>query len=173
MLDAGDLVVTLLRAQFTNISLKFLSTSLSRLNGFQQPKALNTKMSQANVSCLPGKTHQQFNGVDDFSSQDAPNKDGSLLGTYNGHSDQFQLRKRVQGMLSDVLGVRVAEMLPGSAFEELSVDSLMLTEVLSEVRKRIEVAISLQSFKNFTHIQSSCHGLQHQCQSRNPSQTIP
>ncbi|KAL8724681.1 MAG: hypothetical protein Q9166_007815 [cf. Caloplaca sp. 2 TL-2023] len=148
--ESGDLVLTLLGAKFISLPLKSLSRTLSKLNGVEKLDSLQDKDQQ------PDDT-QTLVGQNDLDSDDTSE---TLSDTDDVGADQDHVLEKVQGMLSEVLEVPIDDVQPDSALGDLGVDSLMSTEVVSEVKSRFAVVISNTEFQDLTDIQSLCTRIQ-------------
>ncbi|KAI0154156.1 beta-ketoacyl synthase [Xylariaceae sp. FL1272] len=67
--------------------------------------------------------------------------------------------KSVQELLSEVMEIPTADVLPTSTFDELGVDSLMVTEVIAETNKRFSVSLTAAEFDALNDVQSLCNQL--------------
>ncbi|KAI1128807.1 hypothetical protein F5Y10DRAFT_291694 [Nemania abortiva] len=77
----------------------------------------------------------------------------------NGLSSSFT---RIQEFFGDLLGIPAEEIAADTSLQDLGIDSLMMTEVLSEIKKRFGVTILTEEFQEFqnvlaiaTHLQAS------------------
>jgi acyl carrier protein len=61
---------------------------------------------------------------------------------------------QVQKMLGDVLEIPVSDITPETALSDLGVDSLLVTEVLSEIKKRFHVSLSVKRFQDLGDVHS-------------------
>ncbi|KAI1389672.1 uncharacterized protein F4822DRAFT_428014 [Hypoxylon trugodes] len=66
----------------------------------------------------------------------------------------------VREMFSSIMEIPIEEILPTSDLAELGVDSLLSTEILSEVEKRFSVSVSQDQFMDCTDILSLCRFIQ-------------
>ena len=167
--DSGELVLTLVGVQFTAIALKSLSKNLSKANGIQRPNTPITKIRPTEVNSVSSEIQDKVGVTNTSSHQDAPNENAIIANTDESQQNQVQLLKLVQNMLSDVLEIPLDEIQPGSALEDLGVDSLMMTEVSSEIKKRFDVTISAEDFQDLTDLQSLCHYIRPSASIQGPS----
>ncbi|KAI8629900.1 beta-ketoacyl synthase [Xylariaceae sp. FL1651] len=70
---------------------------------------------------------------------------------------QSSILGKVQQMLAEVMEIPPNEILPASTFDELGVDSLMVTEVIAETNKRFNTTIRAAEFQMLTDVRSLCH----------------
>ena len=155
--DSGNLVLTLMGAVFTSVPLKSLSKILSKLNGFQQLNPVSPGTGQTEMA---GQRYTQPDGLKASRRQNASDGDSIVPNGGEAQGDQTRLMERVQDMLGEVMEIPTSEIQPGSALSDLGVDSLMITEVLSEIKQRFNVAISVAEFQAMTDLQSLCHRIQ-------------
>ena len=156
----GDLVLTLMGAQFTSISFKSLEKRLSRLNGIHESEdldmdAIGSGTSSKQLETFDQREHRQMsNGHDD------PSKDEVVSSGIKDKGHRGQLLKEVQDLFKEVLELSTSDIHLDSPLADLGVDSLMITEVLSEIKTRFRVTISPADFQELTDIQSLLHRLQ-------------
>lgn len=63
---------------------------------------------------------------------------------------------RVQEMLAEVMEIPLSEVLPTSTFDDIGIDSLMVTEVIAETNKRFNTAIRTTEFNQLPDVRSLC-----------------
>ncbi|KAL4812411.1 hypothetical protein BDW67DRAFT_188682 [Aspergillus spinulosporus] len=115
----GALAVCILPATFTSVSIQSLRRTLSRLSNHS---VRPTEAEQVPINVAAETTALPSAPVARVSS-----------------CDNLQA---VQAMLSELLGISVDELPATAALGDIGVDSLMSTEVLTEINKRFGVAIS-------------------------------
>jgi malonyl CoA-acyl carrier protein transacylase/acyl carrier protein/SAM-dependent methyltransferase len=150
---SGDVVLAMLNAEFTRVSMASLYRALSKLNG--------------NSGSLPTPP-PEAEPVDEIKDtpypQDLPNR--TLLqvppsqGSQNGHAPGPRLIDALRNLLSEVLGADLAEIQPTSSLADLGVDSLMITELAGEIKKHFSVDVSLSDLQELTDVQSLSHRLE-------------
>ncbi|KND93702.1 Conidial yellow pigment biosynthesis polyketide synthase [Tolypocladium ophioglossoides CBS 100239] len=160
VLDAatGAVVLAILGAEFSQVSLASLRRVLSKLNGNTKtttapsmtssgPPTANNVFTDAHS--LPNGTTQR----DDPSVTHPPpppsTEPGVVAAGPAGDVDQS-----VRQMLSEVFGMAVEEVQPDASLADLGVDSLMITEISSEIQKRFHVALSMDDLQDLTDVQS-------------------
>ncbi|CBF80428.1 hypothetical protein AN8383.2 [Aspergillus nidulans FGSC A4] len=116
----GALAVCMLSATFTGVSIQSLKRTLNRLSNHT---ARPTEAEQVSINVAAEATALSSTPVAHVSSSD-----GDLLA--------------VQTMLGELLGISADELSAAAALGDIGVDSLMSTEVLTEINKRFGVAIS-------------------------------
>ena len=163
---SGELVLALLGAQFTSIPFKFLEKSLAKLNGVHKSHDLDTNTAQIEASPTYDEAFQQPTDIVVSTGQDTPDTNDLLPSSDEGQSDQVQLLKRVQNMISEVVEIPISDIQTDSALADLGVDSLMITEVLGEIKTRFKVTISAAEFQELPDLQSLLHRLQPSSSSR-------
>lgn len=158
--ESGELMVTLMGAEFTRLPFKSLARTLSKLNDVQQQSQLSKSNDQEEKGSVPDKPYKQADSFHVPIRQEAPDASQATPKMEKIQTEQDRVLKELQGMLSELLEVSIEEIQPGSALDDLGVDSLMVTEVISEIKKRFGVAISNGEYQDLTDLQSLCHRLQ-------------
>ncbi|KAI4160943.1 MAG: hypothetical protein L6R39_000149 [Caloplaca ligustica] len=152
--ETGELVLTLLGAKFTSLPLKSLSKTLSKLNDFQNHDSLHKDGERNGAgSILPDKCKQPED-TETLMGQDPDETNDLSLNMDGAGAEQDPILAKLQEMLSEVLEVSVTEVQLDSVLCDLGVDSLMGTEVMSEVKSRFAVEISNKEFQGLTDIRS-------------------
>lgn len=154
---SGELMLTLMGAEFTRLPFKSLARTLSKLNGVQQQIQRSKPDEHQKGSPV---ADEQADNVHVPMRQEVSNSDQATPKIEETQADQNRVFKKVQGMLSEILEVSIEEVQPGSALEDLGVDSLMVTEVISEIKTRFDVKISSEEFQDLTDLQSLGHFIQ-------------
>nr|BCD52390.1 polyketide synthase SptM [Aspergillus sp.] len=122
--ESGQLAIAIMGATFTGVSIRALTRTLARLNNQQSsapevhdaPIPQDTVRADAMPAATPAPLPSTLQEVDNLPA--------------------------VQGMLGDLLGVGLEELAPSCSLLEIGVDSLMSTEVLTEIKKRFNVNIT-------------------------------
>lgn len=155
--QSGDLVLTLMGAEFTRLPLKSLSRTLSKLNNYdQQDISINQKGGIGNCPTSDvGYAQQNGPGTP---SGNGDSETSTIVSS--GQSAQEQILRKLQEMLSEVLEIPIDTIQSESALDDLGIDSLMATEVISEIQTRLGIVISSADFQGLTDLQSLSHHLQ-------------
>ena len=156
---SGDLVLTLMGAKFTSISFKSLEKGLSKLNDINEPKDLDMETVESGTSAKQEEVFHQREHIQAFKGHDDPSKSEVVSSGVKDKGHQSQLLKGVQDLFRDVVEIPTSDIQPESPVADLGVDSLMITEVLSEIKTRFKVTISPADFQDLTDIQSLLHRL--------------
>lgn len=106
--------------------------------------------------------------IDSDQSQYASYKKKRAFGSKDSQPDQAQIVEKVQRMLNEILEIPISEIQPDSALGDLGVDSLMITEVLTEIKQGFNVSISAAKFQDFSTVQCLCDYLQPPSSSSTP-----
>ncbi|KAL4938015.1 hypothetical protein BDV06DRAFT_232189 [Aspergillus oleicola] len=122
--ESGQLAIAIMAATFTGVSIRALTRTLARLNNQQDG------VSEVNDAPVP-HDNAKVDTVPVAASAPAP-----------ATIQEIDNLPAVQGMLSDLLGVGLEELGPSCSLLEIGVDSLMSTEVLTEIKKRFNVNIT-------------------------------
>ncbi|PKX88487.1 polyketide synthase [Aspergillus novofumigatus IBT 16806] len=131
---SGQLAIAILAATFTSVSIRALTRTLAKLNN-HQPSMLATNE--------PSAGHKEVNSI--LNVVDRPPPTAATVDT-----NKFPA---IQAMLSDLLGVGLDELSPYSSLMAIGVDSLMSTEVLTEIKKRFGVNITSAELGEIPDIQ--------------------
>ncbi|KAJ5223942.1 hypothetical protein N7468_008484 [Penicillium chermesinum] len=132
--ETGKLLVAIMSATFTSLSMVTLTRALKRLN-----KNVNDADTEPKGSLSQQKPHMESS--DNLQTvQSEPSGCGHL--------------RAIQEMFNTLLGIPLEELLPSSGLEDIGVDSLMRTEVLSEIKQRFGVDLSSAALMEVPDIQS-------------------
>ncbi|KAJ6155237.1 hypothetical protein N7470_005803 [Penicillium chermesinum] len=132
--ETGKLLVAIMSATFTSLSMVTLTRALKRLN-----KNVNDADTEPKGSLSQQKPHMESS--DNLQTvQSKPSGCGHL--------------RAIQEMFNTLLGIPLEELLPSSGLEDIGVDSLMRTEVLSEIKQRFGVDLSSAALMEVPDIQS-------------------
>ncbi|KAI1390570.1 uncharacterized protein F4822DRAFT_436419 [Hypoxylon trugodes] len=162
VLDAktNEVVVALLDAEFTEVPLVSLRRVLSKLNQNtittvssetpHLPTALVRNFATEESPAVESSHNERArfdeqNGTDPLPTSQP--KLPTLIAT-SGVDDS------VRKMLSEIFGMSADEVRPDSDLAELGMDSLMITEISGEIRKRFSVNLSIDDLQNLTDVQS-------------------
>ncbi|KAA8647975.1 uncharacterized protein ATNIH1004_003857 [Aspergillus tanneri] len=167
----GEVVAFILGAKFTAVPLSSLRKVLSKLNDPTQ--AIPSNQPVVAQPSLPGSAlsvvrHEPngANGVNGAVGQDdhiisstsgTGSKAALLASSSPSHANRMEALRQ---MLSDILGVPLAEIQSGSSLVDLGVDSLMITEIASEINQRFDLTISVSVLQDLTDLQSLLQRLQ-------------
>lgn len=170
---SGALVLTLVGARFSSISFKSLGKKLSRLNGIHNPLETSTNSNTLEPRHVQEEPSHELTYIENPSGQDTPNTVGGVPSSEEDQGDQVQLLERVREMLSEVVEIPIGDIQLNSALADLGVDSLMITEVTSELKKRFNAPISVSEFQGLTNLQSLLHRLQPSLTRQTPNADSP
>ncbi|KAF7586587.1 hypothetical protein BBP40_008644 [Aspergillus hancockii] len=134
-----NLAVTFTAVTFTSVSIRSLTRTLVKLNNdgaILEPQGNKTQV-------VPMLQHEHL------ATEDTTANEG-VTGTaaVDGHL------AAVQEMLCELFGVGLDEISPSSSLNDIGVDSLMTTEVLSEIKKRFQVNMRHPTLAECTDVQS-------------------
>ena len=164
---SGQLVLTIMAISFQKLAIKSLAKSLGRLNSLNKTPIQDSPGKSIsgliNTDCAasspPHATiENQPTQQEPFSEStqahpaiqnEPPNKNSSTPGSGSG------ALLKVKQMLSDIIEIPIGEISPDSALESLGIDSLLVTEIFAEVRRRFDVSLSHSDFATITDV----HGL--------------
>ncbi|KAI0015267.1 putative polyketide synthase [Xylariomycetidae sp. FL0641] len=169
----GNLIVSFIGAVFQSVPIKSLARKLAQLNNNQVP----VRMSEAPARIVgkPGNIRPDpMSQVSGWGSQTrAPT--GSVAiessGSTVGSADMILL---VRELVSRVIEVPVKDIRPGATLVDLGIDSLMSTEILSEIKDQFGLNISTEEFLGLSDIRSIAQFLKpDQHQQRRYKASIP
>lgn len=175
--ETGELVLTILGAKFTSLPLKSLSRTLSKLNGIQEHVPLQQLAERKDAADLALRDRYQQSDETLVDEDDTGTSD-TVSTLEDAETDLGNVLKKVQDMLSDVLELSIDDIQPDAALADLGIDSLMTTEVMSEIKARFAVDISNGEFQDLTDIHSLCSriqpsALEHTSQKQHASRNDP
>lgn len=168
--ETGELVVAAMGATFRSVPFKSLARSLARLNGNSTATtAAINKIDQESDSGI-----ESMDGAEDVNDcalsatqvdqkptmvpwpkQTAIPKERSKK---TGESSN--ILQRVQALFSAILEVPVSEIEAESDLDDLGIDSLLVTEVLTEIQTRFGVKLSQEAFQECTNVRSVAETIQ-------------
>ena len=133
--ETDDLIVVFSGVIFQSVSIKSLARTLAKVNG---------DVGSADI-------HQS---VVIPKSQPAPKSSVIQGATDHVVPAKASVLSQVCELFSQVIEIPVDDVQPTATLEDLGVDSLMSTEILNEIKKRFDVAISVDVFVTLTDVQS-------------------
>nr|A0A0B5KU17.1 RecName: Full=Non-reducing polyketide synthase mapC'; AltName: Full=Mycophenolic acid biosynthesis cluster protein C' [Penicillium brevicompactum]AJG44381.1 MpaC' [Penicillium brevicompactum] len=132
--QTDTLSAAMMGVRFTSVSIRSLTRALAKLNN----NVLETAEAQSVVeAAIPAEQSVVT------ATPSAPAADGHAANDL----------ATVQEMLCELFGVSVAEVSPSVSLVDIGVDSLMSTEVLSEIKKRFQVDMSYTTLVDIPNIQ--------------------
>lgn len=137
--QTGKLALAIFGAAFTRLSIRSLTRTLARLNNTEKlsiPKSTSIELPKPTVPLL---NNYQIGPLTPLSESVASDND---------------ILRRVQEMLCEMLGVTIDEVASSASLNDIGVDSLMSTEVISEIKKRFNVSISNGDFAQIVDVQA-------------------
>ncbi|KAJ5747634.1 uncharacterized protein N7511_009330 [Penicillium nucicola] len=130
-----DLVVAMMGVFFTPVSIRSLTRTLAKLNNNSFEDAKPTP-----VCSVPPETQPSKNMLSHEKVTAEVNVDRDLAA--------------VQDMFSEICGVDANELSPDTSLVDIGVDSLLSTEVLSEIKKRFQIDLAYSTLVELPDIQS-------------------
>lgn len=159
---SGNLVLAVLGANFRGVPFKSLSRSLARLNKSTKTKVAKPAVADSeDVNDSGYSTDPLSEAGEDLNKQPAPQVDASNpqvsqvseIPSATGEGSADVLLK-VQEMFSEIIEIPVEEVAPTSSLENLGIDSLLVTEVLSEIHSRFGLRITQGQFSECADVRS-------------------
>lgn len=137
--QTGKLALAILGAAFTKLSIRALTRTLARLNNSEE-----LSIPKSTTIVLPKTAAPLLNGY-----QTAP-----LTPLSESVASDNDVLRRVQEMLCELVGVSLDEVASSASLNDIGVDSLMSTEVISEIKKRFNISISNGDFAQMVDVQA-------------------
>ncbi|KAE8137485.1 hypothetical protein BDV38DRAFT_283033 [Aspergillus pseudotamarii] len=159
--SAKKLVAAIMGATFRSVPFKSLARSLTRLNqlipstldkgrDFMEPLADSGY--DSNLATPPTEDEDETSLENYFPAEQEVSQNVQRLEVTNDSNTLQQLR----ALLSNIIEIPLEEIDASSSLEELGIDSLLVTEVLSEIEKRFKLRISPAQFQGCTDVLSVC-----------------
>ncbi|KAL8824695.1 MAG: hypothetical protein Q9170_008074 [Blastenia crenularia] len=162
-----SLVVAIMGVRFHSVPFKALARTLTRLN---TATVIGTDVSETNSehmddsgyqTCLPTPADDEHPKVsvihDSFQKRPSIGKDQKGLqiqplaeGQHESKDVTFKLRE----MFGKILKIPIEEIEPTTSLDDLGIDSLLVTEVLTEISKRFRVKLTQGQFQECTNVLS-------------------
>ncbi|KAL2278825.1 hypothetical protein FJTKL_14164 [Diaporthe vaccinii] len=147
----GQIVMAVLGANFKGVPLKSLAKSLTRLNkstaavAEEQPVTPDSTVDSGYAS--------------ERSDSECASAQKSTLGTVQatqldplaatvGTAGPNDALSKLQTMLSEIIEIPVDEVTPTSSLDDLGIDSLLITEVLAEIKTRFGIVVAQEKLAN-------------------------
>ncbi|OHF04557.1 beta-ketoacyl synthase domain-containing protein [Colletotrichum orchidophilum] len=144
----GQIVMAVLGANFKGVPLKSLAKSLTRLN----------KSSAVEVEEQPVVTVDSGYESERSDPEWAPAQKITLgtveatqldpLAVTVGTAEPNDALSKLRTMLSEIIEIAVDEVLPTSSLDALGIDSLLITEVLAEIKTRFGIVVAQEKLAN-------------------------
>jgi SAM-dependent methyltransferase/acyl carrier protein len=170
--ESKELVLCVIGAIFKSVPFKMVASSLTKLNGISAKATVETRETPS----APGIDNQQ----DDpgYHSQDTVTPDSDDTKPFSGDflsaetlvsmsvssitadNSGSQLVDDMCKLLSDIIEIPVSEISHTARFDDLGIDSLLVTEVVSEIEKQLGVTITTTEFQQASDILSLCRRIQ-------------
>lgn len=139
--ETQDIVLIISSIEFQKVSIRSLKKVLARLNDMSAPvqnaAALNKPPKEA-AFAAPARTL-------------VPTAPLAVQTDYNTTGNTPWLQ-RVRKMLQDVLDIPLDDITPDSVLEDLGVDSLLATELFTEMHRRFSVSMTHSDFVTITNV---------------------
>lgn len=149
----GQTVMAVLGANFKGVPLKSLAKNLTRLNkstatstvAEEQPVTPNTTVDSGYASerSEPEWASSQKTAL---ATVQAPQLDPLPVNV--GPAGPNDALPKLQTMLSEIIEIPVDEVTPTSSLDDLGIDSLLITEVLAEIKTRFGIVVAQEKLAN-------------------------
>ncbi|KAI9864364.1 MAG: Type I Iterative PKS [Trichoglossum hirsutum] len=166
------LVVTILGAQFTKVPISSLAKALFRASSAQETVASVTNGAAiANTRMMPTLQVKSDTIIDGFENNAASAFEhcGAMASKGSGRDDVLLA---VRNLIREISDVPMDIIRDTSTLEELGIDSLMMTEVIGEIKRTFEVDIPVEDFQDLLDIKSLCQYLRSSRHDTNDIDTI-
>ncbi|KAH8800671.1 hypothetical protein F5884DRAFT_837947 [Xylogone sp. PMI_703] len=138
---SNSLAVMILGAHFTKVNISTLRRLLSQAN------------LQLDDQVVTGTDNVMVPPVVPRLSKEVPEQ---VLNDGTAASSFEESQSSVRTLLSEILDIERDTFTDDTTLEDLGIDSLMMTEVLSDIRQKLNVDIPVTTFKTLTTVQSLC-----------------
>ncbi|RDA88879.1 hypothetical protein CP532_5399 [Ophiocordyceps camponoti-leonardi (nom. inval.)] len=147
--ESGHLVVTIMSITFQKTSIRSLRRVLGRLNS-----------SKSGVDSAPaieydGDTRRESTTkhIMEYATDDNHQSSQEKAIMTTAETSKSQPLHKTKKMLSDVLEIPPEDISPDSSLEDLGIDSLVATELFTEMSKRFNVVVSHSDFATISTVQ--------------------
>ena len=167
---SGNIVVTIRSIEFQKVSVKSLSKILGRLNNRNSSSPPVSREENVEVqvrvqvpevtaiSRTTAITRSAGTGAIGNASHSLPREPDLpaeiATADFSAKTTHTVLVGKVREMLKDVLEIPIGHISPDASLETLGIDSLLATELFSEMRQRFAVSISHLEFAAISDVQS-------------------
>lgn len=141
-----NLVVGIIGATFQSVPFKSVMRNLARLSkpGSDSPGLTRLKVQDKDIhqSDSGYQTSTLLTPSEEPASPSSPlPRSGETARQSEGHASQQQVLHRLRDMIANIIEMPMEEVLPTSKLETLGIDSLLVTEVVTEIVKHFGVTI--------------------------------
>ena len=157
--SSRELVLAIMGATFRSVPFKSLARSLTNLNNTNKPAMSVPASDSGSDTTFDGDSSGKGTAI----SSPPTELDEKAVKTNNSVSSRQQTGSevdntfsRVRQMFSDIIEIPVEDIDPSSTPEYLGIDSLLVTEILSEIQTRFEVDISQAQIMECTNVAALC-----------------
>ena len=163
--DSKDLVLIIIGAKFRSVPFQTVVNSLASLNkvktnSYSSDKDQEDSGYQTSPMPLDEEDKRQPDVDTTLNEPLTPLSDGVQSRNRVEFSNSDLLILKVREMFSDIIEIPVDEIRDTSDFDDLGIDSLLVTEVLGEIKKRFNVNITPGEFQEFHNVLSLCRRIQ-------------
>ncbi|CAG7958524.1 unnamed protein product [Penicillium salamii] len=137
---SNALMISITGVSFRGVSLRSLRRTLTRLN--------------SNTPSRTGGPHAPAISEDTQIAAPVKVQAQAVSSVRVAVKDQKGSLQDIQEMLSELIGVPIEEIFPSSTFDAIGIDSLMTTELVTEVQKRFNVQISNAQLENIDDVRT-------------------
>jgi acyl carrier protein/SAM-dependent methyltransferase len=147
----GQIVMAVLGANFKGVPLKSLAKSLTRLNkstaavAEEEPVTPNATVDSGYASERSDAEWAPAQKITPSTVQAIQLDPPAVAVGTGGSNDALS---KVQTMLSEIIEIPVDEVTPTSSLDDLGIDSLLITEVLAEIKTRFGIVVAQEKLSN-------------------------
>lgn len=165
----GRVVMAVLGANFKGVPLKSLAKSLTRLNKSLTATAVAEEHGQPATPLADSHAVDSGYASERSDSEWASSQKSTLstvvqaagttttadeLDTAGSDDDDALLLAKLQTMLCEIIEIPVEEVTPTSSLDDLGIDSLLITEVLAEIKIRFGIVVAQEKLANCADVRA-------------------
>lgn len=141
----GQVILAILGANFKGVPLKSLAKSLTRLNKSTATAAEEqpvTPSSQVDSGYASERSDTEWAPAQKITPSTVQSTQLDSLAVTVGTAGSDDALSKLQTMLSEIIEIPVDEVTPTSSLDDLGIDSLLITEVLAEIKTRFGIVVA-------------------------------
>lgn len=150
---SGDIKVAMMGVEFRKVPVASLVRSLSRMNASEGRDPMRNDSANQERSTTVHDNNRPVYSRDGFHTSDDWPTTG-ISGKSETYSHESDVLPKFTRLLSEVAEVPLSDIKPGSSLNDLGVDSLLITEVLTEIQKCFGVEMSSDELYKLSTVQS-------------------
>ncbi|KAG8166479.1 hypothetical protein KVR01_002168 [Diaporthe batatas] len=147
----GQVVMAVLGANFKGVPLKSLAKSLTRLNKSTSTVAEKRPakpIDSADSGYASERSDAEWTPVREFIPSTLQAIVTDPVAVTVDHAGADNMLVKLQTMLSEIIEIPMDEVTPTSSLDDLGIDSLLITEVMAEIKTRFGVSVAQEKLSN-------------------------